>query len=791
MSRVEILSPAGSPVSLHAAVNAGADAVYVGGNMFSARAFANNFDSKELQEALDFVHIHNKKLYLTVNTLLKNSELKGYLYDFIKLAYENGLDAVLVQDFGVFEFIKANFPDLDIHASTQMTTNSEYSARLLEQKGVTRVVTSREVSLEEIRRIRSTTDIEIESFVHGALCYSYSGQCLMSSMIGGRSGNRGRCAQSCRLAYTVYDGNNKICGVKNCHALSPKDICTLEILPDIIEAGVNSLKIEGRMKSPQYTAGVVSIYRKYVDMYLNNGKKDYVTDEQDIMDLMDLFNRGNFTKGYYVMKNGKQMMSMERPNHQGTRAVEVVSAQKGKMTVRALNKLNPQDIVDVSPDFTWTNGTDRSVNEVFDIRIPAALRVSKGDVYYRVRNNRLLNSIQDRFIERDAKVDIGIEGEFKAGSPSRVTLSCRDSKVSVCGNVVSTADNRPVTCEQIKEQLSKLGNTQFRASGVDLNVQEGIFVPVQELKALRRAAVDKLREALVKRRTISGNRRDLQPEDITDEQIKPVKPYISVLIRNKEQLERAADFSEIDRIYYEFSDGDFESLKDISEKIKSYGFEFILALPHIFRKSAANLFLADIDKLKNAGADGFLIRSLDELQFVIENNLSGKRILDYNLYRFNDYSESFFKPYNIDTFTASYELSRNEIFNMDNKNTELVVYGRIPLMLSAQCVMKNFKGCRESEGMLYIKDRVGKYMPVENRCRWCYNIIYDSAPLNLTEYATIINENNFKSLRIDLTIEKAEDITPIINNVCENFVRGKFTKPAADYTKGHFLRGVE
>lgn len=833
MSQVEILSPAGSPTSLHAAVNAGADAVYVGGNMFSARAFANNFDCGQLQEALDFVHIHNRKLYLTVNTLLKNSEIKSALYDFIKPAYENGLDAVLVQDFGVFEFIRKHFPDLDIHASTQMTTNGEFSARFLEQKGVTRVVTSREVSLEEIRRIRETTNVEIESFVHGALCYSYSGQCLMSSIIGGRSGNRGRCAQSCRLPYTVYDENRNICGKKDSHVLSPKDICTLEILPDIIEAGVYSLKIEGRMKSPEYAAGVVSIYRKYVDMYLKNGKDKYKVDQNDTMALMDLFNRGNFTKGYYMVGNGPKMMSMERPNHQGTKAIEVVSTKKGLMSVKALNVLNPQDIVDVSPEFTWTNGTARRINEVFDIRIPANLKVNKGDIYYRVRNNTLLGSIDEKYLKQDIRESISITAEFKADSKAFVVAKCRDKSVMVYGNVVSKALNRPMTKEQIEEQMGKLGNTEYIASNVDVDVEDGIFVSVQELKALKREMVDKLTEALVVRRNVPVCNGDYVACDATNVDKSVLKAdlrddlsnasttsdtTINVVIKDLKQLEKVSKYHEVNRVSFEFVDGDFNKLEEVSKSIKAYGFESFLAFPHIFRKNTADKFINNMDKLKKANFDGFLIRNLDELQFVIENNLNGKRILDYNLYQFNDYSEGFFKECEIDTYTASYELSRNELFNMDNSNQELVVYGRIPLMLSAQCVMKNLNGCmnpvrdntnsealKKPAGMLWLKDRMGKTMPVENRCAWCYNVIYDSAPLDLTEYGKIIMENNFKSVRVDLSLTDYSEIDCVMNafvaafrNDSENMLSkesfsGKVSESNhnRDYTKGHFLRGVE
>ena len=278
----EVLAPAGSIEGLKAALYAGADAVYTGGRMFGARAYANNLSDEELSECIDYCHLHNKKLYLTTNTLMKQSEIYQ-LADWLVPFYEQGLDAVIVQDFGAFAFLKREFPNLDLHASTQMSVHSVQSAALLEKLGASRVVPAREISLEEIAAIRQNTSLEIECFVHGALCYCYSGQCLMSSMIGGRSGNRGRCAQPCRLPY-VYEGKEQFW-------LSPKDICTLQILPEILEAGVDSLKIEGRMKRTEYAAGVAAMYRKYVDLYRKKGKEGYHVEKKDIQDLMDLYNR--------------------------------------------------------------------------------------------------------------------------------------------------------------------------------------------------------------------------------------------------------------------------------------------------------------------------------------------------------------------------------------------------------------------------------------------------------------------------------------------------------------------
>ena len=315
--KAELLAPAGSFDSLKAAVAAGADAIYMGGSRFGARAYAQNAAGQEMVEAIRYAHLHGCRLYMTVNTLFKEKELEE-LRDYMKPYYEAGLDGVIVQDLGALQVMKQAFPGMELHASTQMTVTSVYSAKMLKEMGCCRVVPARELSLEEISRIYKETGMDIETFVHGALCYCYSGQCLMSSLIGGRSGNRGRCAQPCRLPYRVWEGGKaegKSLNKENQKfVLSLKDLCTLDILPNILEAGVYSLKIEGRMKSPRYTAGVVRIYRKYLDMYEAYGRDEYYVDPEDKKELLDLFDRGGFTSGYYEKHNGKDMVALkEKP----------------------------------------------------------------------------------------------------------------------------------------------------------------------------------------------------------------------------------------------------------------------------------------------------------------------------------------------------------------------------------------------------------------------------------------------------------------------------------------------
>ena len=318
MKAIELLSPAGAYPILKAVIGAGADAVYVGGPAFGARAYADNFSKEELLESIDYAHIHNRKVYLTVNTLLKEREMEEQLFDYLLPYYEQGLDAVIVQDFGVLTFIREAFPQLSIHASTQMTVTGTDGAAFLQKQGASRIVTARELSFEEIQKIKSDTGVEIESFVHGALCYCYSGECLLSSMLGGRSGNRGRCAQPCRLPYEVLNVAGERLTREATHILSPKDLCTIGMIPQLAECGIDSFKIEGRMKQAEYAAGVTSIYRKYIDLYEQYGREAFHVDKNDEKKLESLGSRSGFTTGYYTRHNGSDMITFSKPNHTKT-----------------------------------------------------------------------------------------------------------------------------------------------------------------------------------------------------------------------------------------------------------------------------------------------------------------------------------------------------------------------------------------------------------------------------------------------------------------------------------------
>ncbi|MDO4439150.1 MAG: U32 family peptidase [Eubacteriales bacterium] len=434
---VELLAPAGSYESAKAAVNAGADAIYMGGPLFSARAYAESSKEDMLLKSIEYCHLFGVKVYMTLNTLIKEDELSG-IYEYIEPYYRAGLDAVIVQDFGVFMEIRKHFPKLPLHISTQMTVTGPHFAKKLKAMGADRIVAARELSLDELYRIDKEADIEVEAFIHGALCYCYSGQCLMSSLIGGRSGNRGRCAGTCRLPYDIYENDKKLTKNNENYVLSLKDFNTLNSLRDMVDAGVSSLKIEGRMKSPVYVAGVVSVYRKYLDIIMSeNDNEDYKVSEEDQRQLKEIFDRGGSTDGYLKYHNGREMVALKEKK---TRVPDEV----------ILSEIKEKYIDE-----------DR-----------------KRDVYVRAEFEVLKKPVLELFTfsEDGNKISFTVEGDTE----------------------IETAGKIPALKEDIVKRLSKFGNTSFKAVDVELSLEGECFIPVKIINELRREAADGLRESILK-----------------------------------------------------------------------------------------------------------------------------------------------------------------------------------------------------------------------------------------------------------------------------------------------------
>lgn len=728
--RAELLAPAGSLESLKAAIQAGADAVYVGGKMFGARAYANNFDQEELLEAIDYAHVHGKKLYLTVNTLLKEEELEESLYDFLLPYYEAGLDAVIVQDYGVFELVHRYFKGLAIHASTQMMITGVESAKLLEKAGATRVVTARELSADEIKKIHDQTNLEIESFVHGALCYCYSGQCLFSSILGGRSGNRGRCAQPCRLPYDVIKKGKSINDKKEKYVLSPKDMCTIDILPEIIEAGVYSLKIEGRMKKPEYTAGVVSIYRKYLDLYLKNGKENYKVTKEDKQKLMDIFNRNGFNQGYYFTKNGASMITLKESS-------------------------------------------------------------------FRQRNEKLIQEIQTKYIKQEKKEKINGEFIICKDLPVTLKISCGDISVSVSGEKPQEAQKAPITKENIEKKLKKTGDTPFEFEKISIQIQEHLFIPVGMINQLRREALVNLKEKICSSYKRVQNQEKEKKSCIANKCLDKKSSYkFTILVRTMEQFETILE-NKIEQIEYLYLDSNFVFEKENYEKtikiLKGHPLQckVLLALPHVFRDEAKKILRVKFQEVENI-FDGYLVRNLEEFEFCTENS-SREIVTDYSVYLFNNRSSHFLKEKNkkLSLQCLPIELNASEIRQEDCEQKELLVYGKIPLMVTAGCINKTLNSCTKKNQTFYLEDRYHVRFQVDCICKYCYNIIYNSKPISLLTCKKTIDSLAIEYLRMDFSSEKKEEVKELLDKFLNQYVKNKPMNEIKEFTRGHFKRGVE
>lgn len=726
----ELLAPAGSYESMTAAISAGADAVYLGGQLFGARAYANNLNTEQLKQAIDYVHLHKKSLYLTVNTLLKEDELEEKLYAYLKPLYEQGLDAVIVQDMGVFCFIKENFPMLPIHASTQMTLTGVHGAKMLKELGADRIVTARELSLKEIEEIHKEVDIEIESFVHGALCYCYSGQCLFSSIAGGRSGNRGRCAQPCRLPYTQNG--------KQQYYLSPKDLSTASILPELIEAGIFSLKIEGRMKKPEYTAGVVSIYRKYLDKYLSHGTGyRYKVEDTDSKILFDIYNRGGFTEGYYKKHNGKDMMFLEGREGEG----------------------------------------------------PA-------------RNEALFEHIRKTYIETEKKEPVSGVVTVLKDQPATVTFSTDDVTIQVTGETVMPAMKQPLDEAKIRKQLEKLGNTPFVLDKLNIITDNESFLPVNALNELRRTAIETLSGEILApfRRNLDEEISVSQEAETFSKKLKydnPKELQLHVYLEKTEYAQKLLAIEGIDAMYLDSCVYDIEEIEELISKNSSHK-KLYYVLPHIFRKKETIWLDKIYEALIHSGITGFVVKNYEELTY-----LRGKKCplpvrLDYTVYAYNERAMKLFEDYTasgdmaMEYTTLPVELNSRELRRLAKPYSELLVYGRIPMMVSVQCVRQNTKGCQKTPELLTITDRYKNEFPVKNQCKFCYNRIYNCKPLSLLSKKKEVFDIAPGAVRLDFTTETVQEAVEITESFIKVYKRGfSFAEEPWDFTRGHFNRGIE
>lgn len=801
--RVEILAPAGSMECLKAAIAAGADAVYTGGALFGARAYAHNLTEEELLEAIDYVHLHGRRLYLTVNTLIKDREMEKQMYDYLLPYYRQGLDAVIVQDIGLFRFIRKHFPDLPIHASTQMTLTGVDGAKFLEKEGAQRIVTSRELSMAEVKKIADETELEIESFVHGALCYCYSGQCLFSSFIGGRSGNRGQCAQPCRLLYRTPEAKRPQ------YLLSLKDICTLELIPEMIESGIYSFKIEGRMKKPEYAAAVAFQYRKYTDLYLKYyeecpaeedpaaySMKKYRVREEDRQMLLDLYNRGGFHTGYYHTQNGREMISLNRPNHAGVPAVKVLAKKGRNVTAKALTDLYPQDIIELpmrkgrekADNYTCKDAVRKGMN----VQIPvfADTPFKRDEIWMRTRNSTLIDTLREEFV--NGKIKERICGTFRLYPQEKATLTvkCRDAEITVAGEKAQEALSQPMSRERIEKQLRKTGNTEFEFSFLKAEIGEKVFLPMQSLNELRREALETLEKVICEKYRRSGEVKDPEEDKTELSMEEEILSGWTASVRTAEQMEVILEEEAIGRIYADCTMfpriWEKDSYVEWITKVHAAGKEIYLVMPYIFRERTRKQYEAAYNRIFGAGWDGILIANYESFAFLKEHGYTGRIMTDYNLYEFNQESRKFWKEKGVFEFTAPVELTERELQDLRVKDGEVIVYGYLPMMISAGCIQKTTRGCLKKSGQTTITDRYRNPFVVKNECDYCYNILYNYVPLYLGDRMEEVYQIGPGRIRLMFTTERQQEVRQILSAYFE----GK-ELPEGTYTRGHWKRGIK
>lgn len=680
MKKVELLAPAGNMEALKAAIQAGCDAVYIAGNNFGARAFAKNFSNSEIVEAINYAHLYGVKVYVTVNTLIYENEVDEFL-EYIRFIHKNNVDAVLIQDLGMFDLLRKTFPNLELHASTQMHIHNLDGVKLMESLGMKRVVLARETSIDEIRKIVKNAKAEIEVFVHGALCISYSGQCLMSSLIGGRSGNRGMCAGSCRLKYDIVDDNNKRLNDGD-YPLSTKDLNSIEYIGNLIDIGVASLKIEGRMKSREYVYKVVSLYRKAIDSYYKYGK--VIIDDGDMTELKKIFNR-NYTKGFLNNTSNNDLMNSYRPNHLGVKVGKIVDINnnfaKIKLTdnvsigsgLRVISKCG--DVGINVNNFYINNKLVKSAKSGDIISIKINGKVNIGDNVVITLDSELNKKIDTLINDNLRKVLVDVTFVGKIGKKVELTLDDGKHKITVKGNAVDLAVKNSVSKNDIEDKLKRLGNTCYQVNNMSIEIDDNIFIPISEINDLRRKAVDLLNQARLYNIKFEENKYSIVVPNFKKERL------LTYLISDKD------DYNKLDKKY---------DVIYSEEKIDGC----VWRLPRVimnYPDCSSEVMIGEIG--------GF--------------NKYQNVCTDFSLNVVNSYTVAFLHSLGAKRITLSYELDDNQIKEIINNykirynkhpNLELVVSGYPEVMISKFSLNKYYE--RDN---IYLRDMYGNKFRIKDK----------------------------------------------------------------------------
>lgn len=812
---IELLAPAGDFECIKAAVQNGADSVYFGGSLFNARASASNFDSNGLKDAIDYCTIRNVKTHLTLNTLIKDDEFEDATNLALE-AYQLGIDAIIVQDLGLAKYLIKNFPDLPIHASTQMSIHNLEGVKEAEKLGFKRVVLSRELSLSEIEYICANSNIEIETFVHGALCICYSGQCLFSSIVGGRSGNRGRCAQPCRLPYSLISKNDKEEVLDKGYLLSPKDLCALEYLPNLINAGVDCFKIEGRLKSPEYVATVTRIYRKYIDMVLNN--ENYVVDEKDKKDLMQVFNRGGFSTGHLDNNPNKNLIFKEKPSNIGiyVGTVSNYNKNKGHIKLKLEDNLSIGDTINFEKEpYRYTvselmignnNFTDLHYGDKVTIGRMKG-NISVGDKIYKMASKKLSNTARISYENcENRKVLVNCIVTVKRNNPISMKIICTNNrhnsdnyhniKVEVISDTIPVdAITTPITTERIIKQISKTNNTPFTFENITVNLDDGLYIPsISCLNELRRSALEVLEAQVISKKSRNldiSHRQDTHIKNIELLEKKHPKVALSLRFLSNDFDYTKLDSSKIDKIYLAlklFLNKDYENIINyLSENYNLY-----IYMPTIIKSNYRNMILNSLENiLKKFNIKGFIISNIADFKILEKYHKNYDFVGNYSLNVFNSYSLNEYKKLGLNRLTLSRELNKeglHELLLNSDIDGELIVYGNLPIMAINYCLLGKTNKCypncqmqcRKTDNTYYLKDRLGYKFRIIPDSLQTVTLICNSKTLSLSSKEIPIN-----CVRVDILDENIEKINEIVDIA---YNREKFK--GNDYTNGNFNKEI-
>lgn len=816
MTKVELLAPVGDWNCLKAAVQNGADAVYFGVEQFNARMYAANFNVEDMKQVIDYCKLRNVKTNLTLNTLLENCEFDNAV-DLAKEAYKAGVDAIIVQDLGLAKYLIDNIPGLPIHASTQMTVHNLQGVLKLEKLGFDRVVLSRELSCEEIEYICKNCKVEIETFIHGALCICYSGQCLFSSVVGGRSGNRGKCAGPCRLPYELISENAETHERKSIdkgYLLSTKDLCGIAYLPRLIQAGVKCFKIEGRMKSPEYVATVTRIYRKYIDMVLNN--YDFIIDEKDINDLMQVFNRGGFSDGHLDSKHNRNLIFPEKPSNMGIYlgTIKKYNSNKGHITLQLEEDLELGDSISVSNEASKYLVSELMIKNVNQKKVSANTEVTIGrmkgnikvrDKVYRISSKALSDFAKASYDNcENKKIPLNCTVTIKKNTPISMEISTNKNTcynelyssiyVKEISNMIPIdALKTPISVERVVKQISKTTNTPFSFENITVLLDDGLYVPsISTLNELRRTALEKVEQEILSRakRTLLDLSKKSKESITYTPNVK--NPEISVLFS---QLELDFDYTKLDKekitnIYVSLEL--FISKK--YSKIISYfsdNYNLYIYVPSIIKTNYKNIALSTIEQaVMIYNIKGFIVSNIGDFELLKKYSKDYEFIGNYTLNVFNNNTMEEYRKLGLSRITLSRELNQELIKEMlanANINTEMIVYGNLPLMASSYCFLGETNKCYPDCGTnckknnkYYLKDRLGFNFRVVPNSIETVTLICNSKTLSVSTKDLPVN-----FVRLDILDESINEINEAVDKA---YNREKLE--GLQYTNGNLYREV-